>query len=588
MSYRPPVADIAAALRHSGGLADDIARGLHGDLSEDLVAAILEEAGRFAGEEIAPLNRLGDTHGTPLSDGEVTMPPGWREVYRRWADAGWNGLTGPVENGGQGLPATISVAVQEMWNAASMAFGIGPVLTMAAVEALHLYGTETQKRLYLDRLVSGEWFGTMNLTEPHAGSDLGLLRTRAVPRGDGSHAISGTKIFITYGEHDLSDNIVHMVLARTPDAPTGYRGISMFLVPKVLVNADGTLGDRNAVTCAGIEHKLGIHGSPTCTMLFEDAAGWLVGKENGGLGAMFTMMNQARLMVGVQGVAIADRAFQQALGYAKDRHQGRRPGMGPEETVAIAEHPDVRRSLLTMKALTAAARSICHETARAIDLAKLCPDETERRAAQARADLLTPVAKAFSTGIGVEVASIGVQVHGGMGYIEETGAAQHLRDARIAPIYEGTNGIQAIDLVTRKLPQGGGEPVRTYIAALRKTAASVAASNEPAFGRAGERLGEAVDALERATDWLLEALADRPDAALAGATPYLKLFGIASGGCGLAHGALAEARANGSDAGGRVTTARFFAEAVCPQASGLADIVTTGADAVLASEVLGA
>ncbi len=590
MTYRAPVADIAFTLNRIAGLSQDIERGFLGELSDDLVAAILDEAGRFASEEIAPLNRLGDIEGTPFADGRVTMPRGWREVYQRWIAGGWLALTGPEEYGGQNLPMTLFAATQEMWNAASMAYAIGPVLTVAAADALHRYGTEDMKRRYLSKLVSGEWAGTMCLTESHAGSDLGLLRTRAERRADGSYLIRGTKIFITYGEHDVTDNIVHMVLARLPDAPPGHRGISMFMVPKFLANEDGSVGPRNDVKCLSVEHKLGIHGSPTCTMAYgedDGAVGWLFGEENKGLACMFTMMNQARLMVGIQGVAIAERAYQQALSYARERRQGRRPGMGPEETVPLTDHPDIRRSLMTMRAMTGAARAICYETARALDVAARAPDAQEREVAQSRADLLTPVAKAFSTDIGVEVASQGVQVHGGIGYIEETGAAQHLRDARIAPIYEGTNGIQAIDLATRKVPRSDGEVVRAYIGELHETARSVKASNEPAFGRMGEHLEQSVAALERATGWLIDSQRDGADPALAGATPYLRLFAIAAGGCGLAKGALAAARANGDPANaGRIATARFFAENVSPQAEGLCESVVSGADAVLATEAL--
>jgi butyryl-CoA dehydrogenase len=449
MTYRAPVSDIAFTMRHVAGLDRAIADGVYGDLSADLVGTILEEAGRFANDVIAPLNREGDRHGATLKDGVVTSAPGWKEAYRAWTEAGWNALPGPADYGGQGLPTLLNSACVEMWNSASMAFGIGPVLTAGAIEALAAHASEDLKARYLEKLVSGEWTATMNLTEPQAGSDLAALRSRAEPAGNGAYRITGQKIFITYGEHDLTDNIIHLVLARLPDAPQGTRGISLFLVPKVLPD-----GARNDVRCHSLEHKLGIHASPTCTMIFGDeggALGWLVGEENRGLACMFTMMNNARLAVGLQGVAIAERAYQQALGYAGERRQGRAIGAA-EGMSAILQHPDVQRNLLTMKALTAASRAICYMTAEAIDRAHLEPDAAGRKKAHERASLLTPVAKAFSTDVGMEVASLGVQVHGGMGFIEETGAAQHYRDARIAPIYEGTNGIQAIDLVTRKLP----------------------------------------------------------------------------------------------------------------------------------------
>jgi 3-(methylsulfanyl)propanoyl-CoA dehydrogenase len=579
MTYRAPVEDIAFTLKHSAGLKRAMDEGLYGDLTEDVVDAVLEEAGKFASTVIAPLNTVGDQRGTPLEDGKVTMPPGWKEAYTAWSQGGWNGLAASEEWGGQGLPHALNSACIEMWNSASMAFGIGPVLTMGAVEALAQYGADPLKRKYLAKLTSGEWMGTMQLTEPQAGSDVGALRTKAERNADGTYRITGSKIFITYGEHDLTDNIVHFVLARLPDAPAGTKGISLFLVPKFFVGDDGKIGSRNDARCHSVEHKLGIHGSPTCTMVYGDgggATGWLVGEENRGLNCMFTMMNNARLAVGLQGVAIAERATQQAYAYANERKQGRAGGNG-----AIINHPDVRRMLLTMRALTRAARAICYATGAAIDGAHGGKDEAARRAADQRASLLTPVAKAFSTDIGVEVASLGVQVHGGMGFIEETGAAQHYRDARIAPIYEGTNGIQAIDLVARKLPMGGGAVVRGYLNELRRTVAAVRSANDPAFGAAGTRLADAVDSLDRATVWLLGKLDGAPDAVLAGATPYLRLFASAAGGCALAEEALAAMRLNGGgDAPRRVALARFFAENIAVQAGTLETTVTEGADSV--------
>jgi 3-(methylsulfanyl)propanoyl-CoA dehydrogenase len=584
MTYRAPVADIAFTLKHSAGLKRAMEEGLYGDLTEDVVDAVLKEAGKFASTVIAPLNTVGDKHGTPLKDGKVTMPPGWKEAYTAWAQAGWNGLAASEDWGGQGLPHALNAACIEMWNSASMAFGIGPVLTIGAVEALAAHGSGALKQKYLGKLTSGEWMGTMQLTEPQAGSDVGALRSKAERAGDGTYRITGSKIFITYGEHDLTDNIIHFVLARLPDAPPGTRGISLFLVPKFFVNDDGSLGARNDVRCHSIEHKLGIHGSPTCTMVYGDhggATGWLVGEENRGLNCMFTMMNNARLAVGLQGVAIAERATQAALAYANERRQGR---AGANGSAPIVAHADVRRMLLTMRANTHAARAICYATGAAIDRSHRAPDDAARQAAHARASLLTPVAKAFSTDIGMEVASLGVQVHGGMGFVEETGAAQHYRDARIAPIYEGTNGIQAIDLVTRKLPMGGGAVAKAYLDELRATVAAVQAANDPAFGATGARLAEAVDALEHATAWLLGKLDTSPDAALAGATPYLRLFASAAGGCALAEEGLAEARLNGGvNGGGRVALARFFAENIAVQARGLETTVTEGADSVAAA-----
>ena len=590
MAYRAPVRDIGFTLKHVAGLAPALDEGRFPDLSEDLVDAILQEAGRFATEEIAPLNGPGDRHGTPLADGAVTMPPGWKQVYRRWIEGGWNGLTADPEFGGQGLPLSLYVATLEMWNSGSLAYGIGPTLTVGAIEAIDRHATDALKRIYLGKLVSGEWMGTMNLTEPQAGSDLNALRARAERAGDGSYRIFGQKIFITYGEHDLTENIIHLVLARLPDAPAGTRGLSLFLVPKFLVGDDGALGSRNDVFCSGVEHKLGIHASPTCTMIFGDghkgsepgAVGFLIGEENRGLACMFTMMNNARLAVGIQGVAAAEAACQLAVAYALERRQGRAAGHTGAAMSPIAEHPDIRRNLMTMKTLTQAVRAICYSCAMAIDRARLS-DGADKTFWQERANLITPVAKAFSTDIGVEVASLGVQVHGGMGYMEETGAAQILRDARIAPIYEGTNGIQAIDLVTRKLPQSGGACIAAYIDELKAVADAVLASNQPAFGETGAELTKAIAALEDTTAWLLETMAGgRNDAALAGATPYLRLFGLTAGGACLAKAALARDASDAPSAS--VPLARFFAENLLAETAALQSAVTGGAAAILAIE----
>ena len=570
MTFRAPVADIAFALKHGAGFTAD-------GLDESDIDAILTEAGRFATDVIAPLNAIGDKHGTLFRDGRITMPPGWKDAYVAWWRAGWNAVSAPADFGGQALPHAINAACIEMWNCASMAFGIGPVLTMGAVEALAAHGSDELKRIYLAKLTSGEWMGTMQLTEPQAGSDVGALRTKAERAGDGTYRITGQKIFITYGEHELTDNIIHFVLARLPDAPAGNKGISLFLVPKFMVNADGTLGARNDVRAHSIEHKLGIHASPTCTMVYGDqggAVGYLVGEENRGLACMFTMMNLARLAVGLQGVGIAERATQQAMAYARDRKQGRS---------TIIDYPDVKRMLMTMRSLTRAARDICYATAAAIDRSHRARDPAERKTADERAALLTPIAKAFSTDIGIEVASLGVQVHGGMGYIEETGAAQHLRDARIAAIYEGTNGIQALDLVNRKVSLSGGATVRAYIAELRRTVDAVNAVNDPAFGWTGVRLADALDSVERATEWLLGELEKNPQAALAGATPYLRLFANAAGGCMLASEALAALRLTDGEPAARVAIARFFAENIAVQASGLERTVTESADSVTAA-----
>ena len=571
MSYRAPVSDIAFALKHAAGLKAALAEGLYGDLDEETVDSVLAEAGRFASDVLAPLNTVGDKFGTPFKDGAVTTPPGWKEAYTSWAAAGWNGLAGPADFGGQDLPHAINAACIEMWNSACMAFGIGPVLTIAAVDALNAYGSDELKAKYLEKLTTGAWMGTMQLTEPQAGSDVGALRTKAVRAGDGSYRITGSKIFITYGEHDLTDNIIHFVLARLPDAPPGTKGISLFLIPKFL--PDGT---RNDVRAHSIEHKLGIHASPTCTMVYGDeggAVGYLIGEEHKGMACMFTMMNRARLAVGLQGVGIAERALQQALAYARERKQG--------AAGTIIHYPDVKRMLLTMRGLTGAARAICYQTGVAIDRSLRGKDEATRKAAHERASLLTPVAKAFSTDIGIEVASLGVQVHGGMGFIEETGAAQHYRDARIAAIYEGTNGIQALDLVARKVPLEGGRTVALYLDELRSIAASVKASNVPGFGETAARLSEAVDSLDRATQWLLAQKGSQ--AALAGATPYLRLFGNAAGGCLLAEQALAALR-EGADGAARTALARFFAENIAVQASGLERSVIEGAESVMQAD----
>lgn len=586
--YRAPVDDIAFTLKHVAGMQEAMDAGQLGDLSDDLVDAILAEAGRFASEEMAPLAPNGEK-GTPLKDAEVTTPEGWSELYQDWISGGWNSLTGTPEYGGQGLPTMLSVATNEMWNSSSMAFSLCSLLTMGAVEALSAHASENLKNLYLEKLISGVWTGTMNLTEPSAGSDLAALKARAERNDDGSYRIFGQKIYITYGEHDFADNIIHLVLARLPDAPAGTKGISLFLVPKFLVNDDGTLGARNDLFCNGVEHKLGIHGSPTCTMIYGDgkfgetpgAIGWVIGEENRGLACMFTMMNNARLNVGIQGVAVAEAAYQKALDYAQERTQGRAPGWQGKGMSPIIEHPDIQRDLLTMKALIQASRSIAYSCAHAIDMADSAAERGEADIARhwrERANLLTPVAKAFSTDIGVQAASIGVQVHGGMGFIEETGAARLLRDARIAPIYEGTNGIQAIDLVTRKLSQSGGEHITGYIDELKDIAAQVAGKNSPEFGLTADRLKSALSDLTEATGWLLEALQDgRVAEALAGATPYQRLFGLAAGATYLAKGALVET----GDDSARIALCRFCAENMLAETAALRDAVMHGSTSLL-------
>ncbi len=598
MSYQAPVDDIVHALKTAADLDDLIGRNILEGVDEDTIRAVVGEAGKFASEVLEPLSAPGDRAGSRLVDGKVVTPPGWKEAYQQFAAGGWGALAAPEEWGGQNLPQVIATAAGEIWNSSNLAFGLCPLLTFGAIDAIEAQGTDELKRLYLPKMVSGEWTGTMNLTEPHAGSDLSQLKTRAIKQADGSYRLFGTKIFITYGDHEMTDNIIHLVLARLPDAPPGTRGISLFLVPKHLVSKDGAVGARNDVICAGVEHKLGIHASPTCVMKFgeggEGAVGYLVGEENRGLNVMFIMMNAARLAVGTQGVSVAERATQRAIAYAKERRQGRSTrsdGKGNGDGMApIIEHADIRRSLMTMKALTQAARAICLVTAKETDVARRSKNPAERAAAAQRVALLTPVAKAFSTDIGCEVASIGVQVHGGMGFIEETGAAQIYRDARILPIYEGTNGIQAIDLVTRKLPLEGGKVVEGYIGELARTAEEVLRSNRPEFGRMGERLAAAVAALAEATRWMGGALAKSPEAALAGAAPYLRLFGITAGGTYLARGALAAARDGSADGQShRIALARFFAESLVTAAPGLKETVIAGADSALApSDVLSA
>jgi acyl-CoA dehydrogenase len=583
MTYRAPINDMLLALNHGAGLLAAVKAGHYGDFDHDIAAAVLEEAGRFASDVLAPLNAIGDEHGIKLDGGNVTTAPGWPEAYRRWTKAGWNAVSGPEAFGGQGLPLAINAVCTEIWSASNIAFGLCPLLTLSAIEALDAHGSDELKKIYLEKLVSGEWPGTMQLTEPQAGSDVGALRSRAEPAADGTYRIKGTKIFITYGDHDMSDNIVHFVLARLPDAPAGTKGISLFLIPKFLVNADGSLGARNDIYVSGIEHKLGMHAAPTCTMTMGDhggAIGYLVGEENRGMRCMFTMMNQARLGVGLEGVGIADRAYQQALAFAQERRQGRAVGKVGNGSDPIIVHPDVKRMLMQMRALTAAARTICYATAVALDISVRATDAGTRSLAAARGALLTPIAKAFSTDIGNEVASLGVQIHGGMGFIEETGAAQHFRDARITPIYEGTNGIQSIDLVTRKLAANGGEQVWALLDELGGIVKQVEASNDPAFGTTGVKLRDALASLERTSRRLLERVGSAPNDALAGATPYLRLFGSTLGGCMLAGEALAARTLGDGDSSRYVTLARFFAENISVQAPSLERTVMDSAEAV--------
>ncbi|WP_312145520.1 acyl-CoA dehydrogenase [Brevundimonas sp.] len=537
MSYRAPVRDLAFALEAVAGIDQVAATGAFPDYDADVMGAVLEAAGQFSEQVLAPLNRPGDLAGAKYADGAVTAAPGFVDAYKQFAEGGWTGLTASVDAGGQALPKALELAAYETVHAANMAFGLCPMLSLASIEALEAVGTEHQKATYLTKLVSGEWTGAMVLTEPHAGSDLGALTTTATPNGDGTYALNGQKIFITWGDHDATDNIVHLVLARLPDAPAGPKGISLFLTPKFAVNADGSLGERNAFHPVGVEHKLGIHASPTCVMAYEGARAELVGRPNEGLAHMFVMMNAARLAVGVEGVGVAERAYQHALAYALERRQGRSIWTG-EKNAPIFDLPDVRRTLGVMKAKIAAARAICLSTGVAADLARHAATEAERKVWKGREDLFTPIAKAWSTDVGCEVASLGVQVHGGMGFIEETGAAQYYRDARITPIYEGTNGIQALDLVGRKLSMDGGDSAKALIAEMKLTLIEI---DRLYTGKPVERLATAIEAVEDATLWLLDrkAAADGAADVLAGADAYLKLMGDVVGGWMLAKGALA-------------------------------------------------
>lgn len=540
MTYRAPVRDLTFSLEAVAGVDAVAATGAFPDYDRDVMGAVLEAAGQVAETLLAPLNRIGDQQGARYANGAVTAAPGFAEAYREFAAGGWTGLAASPAHGGQGLPKALELAAFEPVHSANMAFGLCPMLSLAAIEALEAHGDARQKDLYLTRLISGEWTGAMCLTEPQAGSDLGALTTQAVPNGDGTYSLTGQKIYITWGDHDATDNILHLVLARLPDAPPGPKGISLFLAPKVLVDDEGRPGARNAFRPVGIEHKLGIHASPTCVMAYEGATAELIGRPNEGLAHMFTMMNAARVAVGVEGVAIAERAYQQALAYALDRRQGRSPWTG-EAGAPIFDHPDVRRTLSVMKARIEAGRGICLSTGVAADLAKHAATEDEKRFWKGREDLFTPIAKAWSTDMGVEVASLGVQVHGGMGFVEETGAAQHYRDARIAPIYEGTNGIQAMDLVGRKLGQDGGEAACAVIVDMTVTLGELKHVFE---GKPVERFAAAIEAVRDATLWLLDRKAD-PNAAddvLAGADAYLKLMGDVVGGWMLAKGAIEAAR----------------------------------------------
>jgi 3-(methylthio)propanoyl-CoA dehydrogenase len=568
--YAPPVAEMRFVLEDIAGLAAIANLPGYEAATPDTVAAVLEHAAVLARDVLAPLNDTGDREGARLENGVVRTPAGFREAYQAFIAGGWTGLAAPEASGGQGLPLVVAAATSEMWNAANIGFALCPLLTTGAAEALEHHGSPALKAAYLPKLVSGEWSGTMNLTEPQAGSDVGALKSRAIKEGD-HYRITGQKIFISYGDHDLTPNIVHLVLARTPGSPPGTKGISLFLVPKFLPDANGAPGQRNEVRCVSLEHKLGIHASPTAVLAFGDEAGaigFLVGEEHRGMECMFTMMNNARLHVGLQGVAISDRAFQQARDYARTRVQGL--PIGSDGSTPIVWHPDVRRMLLLIRSRSEAARALAYVTAASLDVAAHAPDPAERARARARAELLVPMVKAWSTDLAVENASLAVQVHGGMGFIEEAGVAQHYRDARITPIYEGTNGIQALDLVGRKLLRDDGGAARALIAEMRRDAQP----NDP--------LSRGVDAVETATTWLLQTWPTEPAKASAGATPYLNLFSIVAGGWLMVKAARAASKKlRGGEGDGqfleaKLASARFYADHVLPQAAGLLASTVSG------------
>ncbi len=576
MTYIAPIDRITQALRHAAELDKLAASGAFPNYDADVLEPILEEAAKLAGNAIAPLNQSGHQNGARLTENGVVASKGFKAAYEALCEGGWIGLPFPEAQGGQQLPRPIAIAVMEMIQAANMSFGLCPMLTFGAIEALLVHGTPDQQAKYLPKLITGEWTGTMNLTEPQAGSDVGALSTKAVPQDDGSYLITGQKIFITWGDHDMTDNIIHMVLARLPDAPAGSKGISLFVVPKVMVNEDGSLGERNALKCIGLEHKIGIHASPTCVMEYENAKGWMIGAPNKGLACMFTMMNSARLQVGLQGAAACEAALQAGEAYARERKQGAAPGI--EGAAPIIRHPDVQRTLTSMAATTQAARAICYACASAADLAEHATDDEIRAKAKMREDLLTPIAKAWSTDRGVDVASMGVQIHGGMGFMNETLAAQIFLDSRIAPIYEGTNGIQAMDLVGRKLSGNGGAAMHDLISDVRATIANASASENAYLKQVAQHLFNAVTVLEEATEWMLAAMRDNKEQGLAGATAYLRLAGDVLGGQLLTQTAVKALENNETDAPAAVTLASVFAADTLTLAPGRAAAVSAPAE----------
>ncbi|VVE89098.1 acyl-CoA dehydrogenase [Pandoraea bronchicola] len=586
MSYQAPIKDMQFVMNELADLASIAALPGYEDASPELAQAVLEEAARFNQEVLAPLNVIGDQQPSTWKDGVVTTTPGFKEAFRQFSDAGWQGVLHPQEFGGQGLPKLVATPCTEMLNAANLSFALCPLLTDGAVEALLTAGTDAQRALYVPKLLSGEWTGTMNLTEPQAGSDLALVRTRADREADGTYRIFGTKIFITFGEHDMAGNIVHLVLARTPDAPPGVKGISLFIVPKFDVDAQGNLGARNDVHCVSIEHKLGIKASPTAVLQFGDnggAKGYLIGEENRGLEYMFIMMNAARFAVGMQGVAIADRAYQHAVAYARERLQSRPVDGSSRDAVSIIHHPDVKRMLMTMRALTEGARALAYVAAAQADIGHHAADAAERKRAQAVYEFLVPIVKGWSTEMSLEVTSLGVQVHGGMGFIEETGAAQYYRDARILPIYEGTTAIQANDLIGRKTLRDGGAVARALCEQILSTENQLRASG--GVGQAvAERLAKGREALSIVVDYVVANTQDNANAVFAGSVPYLKLAGIVLGGWQMGRALLAAQKSRDQDPSfydAKIGTARFFADHILTQAPGLAQAITEGADSAL-------
>ncbi len=588
--YSAPLKDMRFVLDNIADLSSLSKLDGYEHAESDVVDAVLEEAGKFASNVLSPLNKSGDLQGSHVKDGVVTTPDGWVDAYAGFVEGGWNGISAPEEYDGGGLPSAVALATVEMWNSANLGFALCPLLTQGAIESIIAHGTKEQQDKYLKKLVSGEWAATMNLTESQAGSDVGALRSKAEPAEDGSWRISGQKIFITYGDHEMSENIIHLVLARTPGAPAGTRGISLFIVPKYLVNDDGSLGERNDLKCVSLEEKIGIHASPTAVMSYGDngnCVGYLLGAENKGMACMFTMMNSARLGVGTQGLAIAERAYQQAVEYARDRKQGQAPGMPKGEMTPIIHHADVRRMLMTMRANIEAMRCLIYLNGACLDRAHHGPDEDARTKAMGMAELLTPLSKGWCTDLGVEMASLAVQVHGGMGFIEETGVGQYYRDARILPIYEGTNGIQALDLVGRKLGLQGGEPVKNMFADMQETVKALAEAGDEMTAMSMQ-LNLAVTALKEATDWLYGNAPNDPHAAPAGATPYLRMFATTVGAHLLGRSAL-KARAMLNDGAtdtdflkSKIVTARFFMGQILPTATALLGPVTAGADTLFA------